>query len=61
MTGKEIKAIRTRGGYTQEKLARKLGTSVRAVQSWEQDVASPKGSSLILLKMIDDEAKGRKS
>ena len=59
MTGKEVKSIRTRAGFTQETLAHKLGTSIRAVQTWEQGIITPKGPALLMLRMIDDECKRR--
>ena len=39
----EVKALRARLGYTQEKLARALGCSLAAVTKWEQGVSLPTG------------------
>ena len=37
MEGHEVKAIRERLGITQSELARRIGVSVRTVESWEQE------------------------
>ena len=37
----DIKAIRTKYGYTQEKLAELLDVSVGTVKSWEQGINKP--------------------
>ena len=39
--GKNIKALRTRGGLTQEELAGKLDISYQAVSKWENGVTAP--------------------
>ncbi len=50
--GKNIKALRTRGGFTQEELAGKLGISYQAVSKWENDVTAPDISLLPALAAV---------
>ena len=37
----DIKAIREKYGYTQEKLADLLGVSIGTVRAWEQKISNP--------------------
>ncbi len=43
MTALQIRDLRLALGMTQNELARQIGTSVRAVQSWEQGWRRPTG------------------
>lgn len=50
--GKNVKALRTRGGLTQEELAGKLGISYQAVSKWENEVTAPDISLLPTLAAV---------
>ena len=41
MTAQEIKELRQRSGWTQERLARELGVSVMTVSRWETGKQKP--------------------
>ncbi len=50
MTGKEIKELRKRLGWTQEKMAEKLDVAVSTVNRWEKNRARP---SRLALRQLD--------
>ena len=55
MNAYEIKKFRDEHNMSQSQLAELLGTSVRAVQSWEQGVRNISQSSAKLLKVYSEE------
>lgn len=52
--GEKIKELRLEKGYSQEKLARLVGVSQKAVDYWERSVNEPKASYIISLVKVFD-------
>ena len=50
--GEKIKELRLEGGYTQEKLARLIGVSQKAVDYWERSINEPKASYIISMVKV---------
>lgn len=53
ITADEVKAIRERLNLSQAVFARKLRTSVRTYQGWEQGKTKPNPQAVLLLKMVE--------
>lgn len=53
ITADEVKAIREKLNLSQAVFARKLRTSVRTYQGWEQGKAMPNPQATLLLKMVE--------
>ncbi|MGX2974506.1 helix-turn-helix domain-containing protein [Ursidibacter arcticus] len=53
ITAEEVKAIRERLNLSQAVFARKLRTSVRTYQGWEQGKTKPNPQATLLLKMVE--------
>ena len=53
MTAEQIKGIRARLGYTQERLAAAIGVSVRTVMNWEQGNGWPNAENADRLTLLD--------
>jgi DNA-binding transcriptional regulator YiaG len=52
MTPKEIKSLRKKLGFSQHKLAIKIGVTVSAVASWEQGRSKPMQPIIELLRLM---------
>ena len=50
--GQIIKALRTKNGFTQEELAKRLGVTYQAVSKWENDTGMPDISQVVPLASI---------
>lgn len=53
ITPEEVKAIRQKLNLSQAVFARKLHTSVRTYQGWEQGRTKPNPQAVLLLKMVE--------
>ena len=53
ITAEKVKAIRERLNLSQAVFARKLRTSVRTYQGWEQGKTKPNPQAVLLLKMVE--------
>ncbi|MDO4698627.1 MAG: helix-turn-helix domain-containing protein [Pasteurellaceae bacterium] len=53
ITAEEVRAIRERLNLSQAVFARKLRTSVRTYQGWEQGKTKPNPQAVLLLKMVE--------
>lgn len=53
ITAEEVKAIREKLHLSQAVFARKLRTSVRTYQGWEQGKTKPNPQAVLLLKMVE--------
>jgi putative transcriptional regulator len=51
----DVKALRTRLGYSQSEFSRRFGFAIDAVQEWEQHRRTPDRTARILLKVIERE------
>ena len=51
----DVKAIRTKLGLTQPKMATLLGTSTSGLRKWEQGQRRPNGAALTLLRIAERE------
>ena len=60
MTADQIKRIRARLGYTQERLAAAIGVSVRTVMNWEQGNGWPNAENADRITLLDTDAMRRK-
>jgi len=60
MTASEIMEIRKRAKMTQAQFAKRLGTSIRAVQSWEQGQRHPNGPTSLMIEVISRNVRGGK-
>lgn len=47
--GERIKELRTEKGLSQERLARQIGVSQKAIDYWERGVNEPKASYILAL------------
>ena len=54
MIGERLAIIRRKNGYTQARLAAKLGVSLPTVRAWEQGKSSPKYDTLVQLCKLYD-------
>lgn len=54
MSGKEIRILRQRLGWSLAEMARQMGGSVELVNSWETNAAQPDSESLNQLKYLKD-------
>jgi putative transcriptional regulator len=52
MSGKEVRALRTRLGLSQTELAKKLGMNRSIVAHWETGRCTPNGAAAILMRML---------
>lgn len=57
ITPEEVKAIRQKLNLSQAVFARKLHTSVRTYQGWEQGRTKPNLQAVLLLKMVEKSPK----
>lgn len=57
ITADEVRAIRKRLNLSQAVFARKLRTSVRTYQGWEQGKTKPNPQAVLLLKMVEQSPK----
>ena len=55
ISAEEVKAIREKLNLYQAVFARKLRTSVRTYQGWEQGKTKPSAHASLLLRMVDKE------
>ena len=53
MTSEQIKALRSRLGFTQYDLAREIGCRPETVSRWERGISPPTGANLKALKEIE--------
>lgn len=53
ITADEVRAIRERLNLSQAVFARKLRTSVRTYQGWEQGKTKPNPQAVLLLKIVE--------
>lgn len=53
ITANEVKAIRERLNLSQAVFARKLRTSVRTYQGWEQGKTKPNPQATLLLRLVE--------
>src|SRR5688572_26931744 len=51
-TGAEIRSLRSKLGWTQERLAKELSTDHGTVSRWERGISRPRRSALHRLKLI---------
>ena len=58
MTAQEIKELRQRSGWTQERFARELGVSVMTVSRWETGKQKPIPSLQHALDLLADYIRG---
>ena len=49
----DVKALRTKVGMTQEQFAARFGFSMATLRHWERGDRTPRGSALVLLKVIE--------
>ncbi len=53
-TGRQVAELRARYGCSQAQFAQVLATSVKTLQSWEQDQRSPSRPTVRLLQVLDE-------
>ena len=54
MTGNQIRKKRLELGYTTDKLARKVGVTIKSLRNWEKGVSKPRKQNLIRLYAVLD-------
>ena len=52
MLGQRICELRSERGWSQERLAKRLGTSVQCIENWESGIKNPSIDTLLLLAKI---------
>ncbi len=52
-----VKAIREKTGMSQQKFCATFGISLGTLRHWEQGLRTPKGTALVLLKVVDKNPK----
>ena len=52
MTGNQIRKKRMELGYTTDKLARKVGVTIKSLRNWEKGVSKPRKQNLIRLYAV---------
>ncbi len=55
VTGPDVRAVRTKLGISQDRMASLLGTSTSGYRKWEQGQRRPSGAALTLLRIADHE------
>jgi len=53
LAAKDVKALRSKLGLTQEGLSVVVGESCKAIQSWEQGLRNPTGAACQLMRLLD--------
>ncbi len=53
LSGKQIKAVRERAGYSQEELERLIKAGPKSFTRWEKGTALQKGPTDVLLRILD--------
>ena len=49
----DVKAIRAKTGMSQQRFCATFGISLGRLRHWEQGLRTPRGTALILLKVVD--------
>ncbi len=52
-----VKAIREKTGMSQQKFCATFGISLGTLRHWEQGLRTPRGTALVLLKVVDKNPK----
>lgn len=55
VTGPDVRAVRTKLGISQDRMAALLGTSTSGYRKWEQGQRRPSGAALTLLRIAEQE------
>lgn len=53
--GGRVRRLRRRAGLSQAALARRLGVRQQTVSEWERGLYAPRGASLTVLRMFEEE------
>ena len=53
--GRRVRRLRRRAGLSQAALARRLGVRQQTVSEWERGRYAPRGASLTVLRMFEEE------
>lgn len=53
--GERVRRLRRRAGLSQAALARRLGVRQQTVSEWERGRYAPRGASLTVLRMFEEE------
>ena len=54
----DVAEVRGRLGFTQSQFSARFGVSVAPLRHWERGNRNPQGPALVLLNLIDRDAKG---
>jgi len=49
----DVKTIRTKTGMSQQRFCATFGISIGTLRHWEQGLRTPRGTALVLLKVVD--------
>jgi len=49
----DVKAIRAKTGMSQQRFCATLGISLATLRHWEQGLRNPRGTALVLLKVVN--------
>ncbi|QBQ54777.1 helix-turn-helix domain-containing protein [Nitrosococcus wardiae] len=53
----DVKAIREKTGMSQQRFCATFGISLGTLRHWEQGLRTPRGTALVLLKVVDKNPK----
>jgi putative transcriptional regulator len=53
----DVKAIREKTGMSQQRFCATFGISLGTLRHWEQGLRTPRGTALVLLKIVDKNPK----
>lgn len=53
----DVKAIRKKTGMSQQRFCATFGISLGTLRHWEQGLRTPRGTALVLLKVVDKNPK----